>query len=119
MLINQLSKESGVSIHTIRYYQKYGLIAGKINTSTTNQYYQYTDDDIEKLILIQDAKSAGFTLAEIKNLLQVWFSKKLSIDKKIKVLDDKLLDLDEKILQIKTVKKIIVQFKKDILAGTC
>jgi MerR family Zn(II)-responsive transcriptional regulator of zntA len=119
MLINQLSKESGVSVFTIRYYQKFGLIAGKANSSATNTYYQYSADDVEKLGLIQDAKSAGFTLAEIKDLLHVWFSKKLSIDKKIKILDTKLSDLDDKIAQIKTVKKIIGQFKKDIVAGKC
>jgi MerR family transcriptional regulator, copper efflux regulator len=119
MLIHQLSKQSGVSIHTIRYYQKYGLIQGKINANATNQYYHYADDEIEKLYLIHDAKSAGFTLAEIKQLLDVWFSKKLSTTKKLKILDDKLALLDDKIAQIKEIKKNITQFKKDIIAGTC
>jgi MerR family transcriptional regulator, copper efflux regulator len=66
MLINQLSKETGITAHTIRYYEKYGLIRDKRDdTKKSNNYYHYDDETVYKLELIRDAKGACFTLNEI------------------------------------------------------
>jgi MerR family transcriptional regulator, copper efflux regulator len=120
MLINQLSKQTGISAFTIRYYEKLGLIKGKKNESIkSNNYLHYNDEAIEKLELIKDAKSAGFTLSEIKNLIDAWFSKKLSVTKKNQILDEKIIQLDEKIKELKGIKKTIAYLKKEVLAKDC
>ena len=49
MLINELSKKTGVSAHTIRFYEKSGLIEGKQDESVkSNNYLHYDDVTIEK-----------------------------------------------------------------------
>ena len=61
MLINELSKKTGISTHTIRFYEKSGLIEGKQDESVkSNNYLHYDDVTIEKLEFISDAKSVGF-----------------------------------------------------------
>jgi MerR family transcriptional regulator, copper efflux regulator len=120
MLINELSKETGVSTHTIRYYEKFGLIKGKRNELVkTNKYFHYDEEAIEKLELIRDAKSIGFTLQEIKVLIDAWFSKKFTLAKKIQILDDKMISINEKIKQLKEMKKMIVAFKKEVEENDC
>ncbi len=120
MLINELSKISGVSAHTIRYYEKYGLIKGTRNENVkSNNYFHYSDDDAYKLNLIIEAKSIGFTLNEIKNLIDAWFNKTFSVEKKISILDEKQLQIDEKIKQLKAVKKLIEHLKTEVLAKDC
>jgi MerR family transcriptional regulator, copper efflux regulator len=119
MLINELSKQTGVSSHTIRYYEKFGLIKGKRKDVATNNYFHYDEEVIEKLELIRDAKLIGFTLNEIKVLIDAWFSKKFSITKKIAILDEKMISIDEKIGQLKEMKKMIVAFKKEVAINDC
>lgn len=120
MLINELSKITGVTAHTIRYYEKYGLIKGKRKDGVkSNNYFHYDEETVEKLELIRDAKSVGFTLNEIKQLLDAWFNKKFTVEKKIAILDAKLISIDEKIKQLKEVKKQIAHFKKEVVKYDC
>jgi MerR family transcriptional regulator, copper efflux regulator len=120
MLINELSKATGLSAHTIRYYEKYGLIKGKKkDTVKTNNYLHYDEEIIEKLELIRDAKTIGFSLQEIKLLLEAWYSKRFTIAKKIEILDTKMNSIDEKITQLKEMKKMITAFKKEVEINDC
>jgi MerR family Zn(II)-responsive transcriptional regulator of zntA len=120
MLINELSKQTGVSSHTIRYYEKFGLIKGKQKDSVkSNNYFHYDEETIEKLSLIRDAKSIGFTLNEIKVLLEAWFNKKFTVAKKVAILDEKMASIDEKIKQLKDMKKMIVAFKQEVEENNC
>jgi MerR family transcriptional regulator, copper efflux regulator len=120
MLINELAKQTGVSVHTIRYYEKFGLVKGKRSDAVkTNNYYHYDEETVYKLELIRDAKLVGFTLGEIKKLLDSWYSKRLSKEKKLAVLDEKEKSVDEKINQLKMMKKMIAAFKKEIEQFDC
>ncbi|MFM2286441.1 MAG: hypothetical protein RLZZ543_1938 [Bacteroidota bacterium] len=120
MLINELSKRSGVTIHTIRFYEKSGLIKGTRDESiTSNNYFHYDEETVEKLALIRDAKSIGFTISEISKLMDTWYTNSLDVTAKLDVLDEKLLSIDEKIKQLKEMKKRILQFKKDVIEDNC
>ncbi len=120
MLINELSKKTGITAHTIRFYEKSGLIKGKRDENVkTNKYFHYDEETVEKLELICDAKSIGFTINEIGQLMEAWYSNKLSKADKLVVLDEKLISIDEKIMQLKEMKKLLIQFKKDVIVDEC
>lgn len=120
LLIHEISRKTNIPIHTIRYYEKYGLFKGKKNASVKSNNYTYYDDDIvEKLELINEAKVIGFTLAEIKELLDAWQSKRLSKEKKIEVLKSKITEVDIKIQQLKDMKKLILQGIKEVEQNDC
>ena len=120
MLINELSKKTGVSAHTIRYYEKYGLIKGSRKEHIkSNNYYHYSEETVYKLDLIRDAKKIGFTLKEIKHLIDSWYSRRLSKEKKMAVLDQKIKSIEEKISQLKIMKKLIADFKKEVEEFDC
>jgi Predicted transcriptional regulators len=120
MLINELSKRTGLSIHTLRYYENYGLIAGSIDeTVKSNNYKQYDEILVEKIKWIVESKKAGFTLAEIRKSLNDWFSNKLSSDKKIELVRKKIEEVDSKIQELKQVKKYLFGYIKDIENGDC
>lgn len=120
MLINELSKRTGISAHTIRFYEKSGLIKGKRDESVkSNNYFHYDEETVEKLELVRDAKSIGFTISEISQLMDAWYNNKMTIAEKMAVLDEKLLSIDDKIKQLKEMKKMISQFKKDVEKDEC
>ena len=120
MLISQLSKQTGVSIHTLRYYENFGLIAGRSDDSVkSNNYKHYDEILVEKVEWIVQAKKAGFTLSEIKKSLNDWFSNKLSASKKIEIVQSKISEVDTKIRELKQVRKFLITSLKDVENGDC
>jgi MerR family copper efflux transcriptional regulator len=114
-LIHQVSKETGIAIGTIRFYEKMGLFSGQRQTATTtNNYAYYSDDVIKKLEFIADAKEVGFTLAEIKGIIEAWCGNRMSKKEKLAVFDRKLEEIDDKIRDLRNVKKLIGVCKKDV-----
>ncbi|MDR2272930.1 MAG: MerR family transcriptional regulator [Sphingobacterium sp.] len=114
-LIHQLSKETGIPIGTIRFYEKSGLISGETKKEvTSNNYAYYGDECIEKLRFIQMAKAVGFTLSEIKEVVDVWYKREFTKMAQIEVLDRKLLQIDSKIEELKAMKNQISLCKYNI-----
>jgi MerR family transcriptional regulator, copper efflux regulator len=119
-LISQLSKEMGVAIATIRFYEKMGLFAGKRKPGVTSNNYLYYDDEVEeKLELITLAKSVGFTLNEIKEIIDAWYSKRITKAKKLEILDKKLAQIEIKIQELKEAKKQLAWLKKEVQQNDC
>ncbi|WP_430402273.1 MerR family transcriptional regulator [Fluviicola sp.] len=120
MLINELSKRTGVPIPTLRYYENYGLFKGVSDEKVkTNNYKDYDESIIEKIEIIKGAKNAGFTLSEIKKLLESWYNERLSLDKKVEVVNNKINEIESKIRELNQVKKLLVEAIKDIENGDC
>jgi len=120
MLINELSKRTGISTHTIRFYEKSGLIEGKREEAVrSNNYFHYDEVTIEKLEFISDAKSIGFTIKEIGQIIDAWYHRKYSKKQKLKILNDKLAALEQKMKEIRDMKKLILQFKDDVVNDRC
>lgn len=93
--IGVLAQELGLNVETIRFYERKGLIAQP--DKPTNGFRVYPDSALKRLKFITNAKTLGFTLDEISNLLTLTdmpcgemanlAEKKLSlVDKKIESL---------------------------------
>ena len=120
MLISELSKRSDISVHTIRFYEKSGLIKGKQNKDVkTNNYFHYDEEIVEKLLLIRDAKSIGFTLKEINQLIDAWYNDKFTKKNKLVILHKKIEIIDEKIKQLTAMKKLVLEFKNSMEKESC
>jgi MerR family copper efflux transcriptional regulator len=50
-------------------------------------------------------KAVGFTLAEIKEVIEAWYQKEMSCEAQLKVLDLKLIQIDKKMKELKEMKK--------------
>ncbi|WP_017389011.1 MerR family transcriptional regulator [Acinetobacter calcoaceticus] len=113
MNISKFSKKYGLSLDTLRFYEKCGVL---VPDRLTNGYRNYQNIHEQKVKLIIGLKSVGFTLEEIKQLIELEtkppseecniISNQL-IDKKIEVISQqiKLLEYGKDILQ--DVKKYI------------
>jgi len=60
-----------LSRDTIRFYEKKGLIEVDQNTSEFNNYKNYSEKNLQYLMLIKKAKHFGFTLNEISEILDL------------------------------------------------
>ena len=69
MRIGELSKRSGLSRDTIRYYEREGLIASAPSKNPANTYRDYPEDLLETLTMIGEAQEAGLPLSDMRTLL--------------------------------------------------
>ncbi|HEY9846932.1 MAG TPA: MerR family transcriptional regulator [Candidatus Caenarcaniphilales bacterium] len=116
MLIGELVKKSGLPVDTIRFYEKKGLIDSELISRKSNNYRDYSKVILERLLLIQQAKRLGFTLAEIQEWIRDFESDQLAVDQKQNILSRKLEQIDERIEELKRMK-IYLLAKLDSLCG--
>lgn len=65
--IGEVARRAGVGIETVRFYERRGLLAEP--SRRQSGYRQYTDDAVRRLAFIKRAKTLGFTLTEIAELI--------------------------------------------------
>ena len=67
LTIGKLAAAGGVGVETIRFYQRKGLLP----TPARDGIRRYGGDDLRRLKFIREAQGAGFTLEQIKELLEL------------------------------------------------
>lgn len=65
----RLAAETGVSIETLRFYHRIGLLPEPPRTAAG--YRQYPADAVRRVRFIRRAKALGFKLSEIRELLEL------------------------------------------------
>ena len=69
MRIGQLSKSVDVGVETIRYYQRIGLL--ELPEKPYGGMRSYNDRDLQRLRFIRRAQQLGFSLEDIRELLEL------------------------------------------------
>jgi len=67
MTIGELARRSGVSVETIRFYERKGLLTPAARRPSG--YRVYTDEAGRRIQFIRRAKDLGFSLSEVGELL--------------------------------------------------
>lgn len=70
MKIQELADKMGLSVHTIRYYEKEGLLDNRHVLRDANNYRRYSDEAVGRLKLIKKFQGIGCSLIELKEILQ-------------------------------------------------
>ncbi|QHS23798.1 MerR family transcriptional regulator [Virgibacillus sp. MSP4-1] len=120
MKISEISSCTGLSKDTIRYYEKFGLIHPKIK----KHHRDYNEQDIEVIEIIVKLKDTGFSLKEIKMLLD--WSKDTDENKEMtneeiqnlkqikEVFQNKQMQMIQKEEQIKKIKQVLLRAENKI-----
>lgn len=101
MLIGALAEACGFSRDAIRFYEKEGLISAKRGPQG---YRHYSTDSVRRLQLIKKAKDLGFSLAEIRSLVDVWADHILPATEKRRIIQVKLDAVDERIQSLQVLR---------------
>lgn len=70
MRIGELARRAGLSRDTLRYYERRGLLDGDGPARRPNGYRDYSERTLERLRRIRELKGHGFTLSEIRRVLE-------------------------------------------------
>lgn len=100
MTIAKLAKAGGVGVETVRYYQRRGLMfePERGGSGSNGGFRRYSDEDLQRLRFIKSAQAAGFTLAEIGELLALDATE--DRDRARRMARDRIAAIDEKILAL-------------------
>lgn len=108
MLIGQLSNETGLSRDTIRFYEKQGLIEVGRKERRFNNYKEYSDETLQRLLVIKRMKRFGFTLNEIAEYLDLLEINSASCENVSKKMIKKIDLIEEKIEELQNIKSLII-----------
>jgi MerR family transcriptional regulator, mercuric resistance operon regulatory protein len=114
MRIGELASRAGVNVQTIRFYERRRLLSHP--PRTPSGYRSYSQTDFEALQFIRWAQQLGFTLKEVKQLLQLHTAvtnlpsadtrrDPVELDSIIKMAEEKLAAVHEKIGLLKSMGK--------------
>jgi len=65
--IGEVAEQVGLSLRTVRYYEEMGLVTPE--SRTEGGFRLYTEEQVQRLALIKEMKPLGFTVEEIRDLL--------------------------------------------------
>lgn len=109
MKIGELAKKTGLSIDTIRYYEKSDLIRSPDRTE--GGYREFSKDEVSTIIFISHCRALDIPIVEIKKLLRVRSSSAKSCREANEIIEAQLIKLRERIKSMKALEKQLAQLQ--------
>jgi len=101
--IGTLAKRVGVSIDTVRYYEKSGLL--EPHAKLPSGYRRYGDPQVARLRFIRRAQELGFSLRDIRELLGL--SRLRDVARVKRSAEGKLAEVDRRIAALQRVRQAL------------
>ncbi len=102
MKIGELAKMSGLSAHTLRFYEKQGLI--QATTRSESNYRIYNQQGLDTARFIKRSREMGFSLEEVEVFLSIRADKPAHVCAEAKgIAQQKITDVTQKIEELKQV----------------
>jgi DNA-binding transcriptional MerR regulator len=105
--ISELEAASGVGRHTLRYYEREGLL-GEMPRSANN-YRDYPQALVKEIKLLRGMQSLGFTLTEIRQVLAGLRARGIDCADGARLVADKRARIEEQIRDLRTVSRMLRQ----------
>ncbi|HEY3405524.1 MAG TPA: MerR family transcriptional regulator [Ohtaekwangia sp.] len=114
MLIGELAQKTNLSRHTIRFYEKMGLINVPVKSRRDNNYKEYPEETLKQLRAIQHIKSQGFTLKEARGIIDLIQTGTLDPERGRKYILKKVHGIEKQIEELLRARKNLL-----VMADKC
>ncbi len=111
MFIHDLAEQTGVSAKTIRYYESIGLMPRPRRAA--NNYRKYAPEAAERLRFIAGARSLGFALDDIADMLAARDGGEAACRRVLKTLDQKLTEVDRRIADLVALREALTRLRRE------
>jgi len=102
LTIGKLAKICGVKADTVRYYERLGLLV-PLERSESG-YRKYGQESVKRLNFVRRAQSLGFTLEEIKELLELNQIPEADCADVQNYAEQKIAEIEKRITDLETMK---------------
>lgn len=100
--IGKVAEQLGLSTHTLRYYEKIGLLAPVAKTSGGRR--EFSAKDISRIQFIKRAQRMHFSLDEIRTFIELDKARITEKPQAQKLVQEKLGEIDESLKDLKQLK---------------
>ena len=107
MRIGKIAKQVGITVETIRFYEKQGLIESPGRNESG--YRDYTKDVVQHLSFIKKTKELGFSLKEIRELILLQSTPNSTCSEVKEQAEAKIIDVKRKIEDLKRIKNVLTK----------
>lgn len=114
--IGALASATDTKVETIRYYERIGLLPEPARTS--GNYRAYTPGHLDRLSFIRRARALGFTLDQVRALLDLSDRKDNDCCAVDTLARDHLTDIDRKIADLKSLRRELNSLLAQCQQGT-
>lgn len=106
MRIGEVAHDAGVTVQTVRLYERLGLL--KKPPRLPSGYRDYPPDTARFIRSIKRAQELGFTLSEIKSLIELRRGARDAKEMRA-MAEAKIRDLGEKIRQLQAIREALIR----------
>src|SRR5271167_1291543 len=111
MTIGRLASSAGLSIDTLRFYERQGIIAAP--RRLTSGYRNYSEDAVDRLRFVKDAKGLGFSLREIRELLSLGVKSTRECGPVTHKAQQKLAEMESEIERLQRLRRTLRKMVKE------
>jgi DNA-binding transcriptional MerR regulator len=108
--IGEVAARSGLSVDGVRYYERLGLVSALARTP--GGYRLYDARVVERLDFIKRAQRFGFTLKEIKQMVDLERADPHTCAQVLRMLEQKLEDLDRRYAEIRRLRRELSAYRR-------
>lgn len=119
MLIGELSQKTNISRHTIRFYEKLGLIQLPAKSRRENNYKEYPEDTLKRIAAIQHIKLQGFTLNEARGIITMVSNGTLDARRGRKYILKKIENIEKQIQDLTRIKNNMIAMAEECGSDAC
>jgi MerR family copper efflux transcriptional regulator len=105
MRISELAKRSGVSGHTLRYYEARGLLRASRDRSG---YRDFPEATLRDLTFIRMGREIGFPLKEIGELLPTYRAGTLTAQRMIEIFRARIGAIDTEVARLRALRSKLI-----------
>ncbi len=113
--IGDVARRAELSIDAVRFYEREGLL-GRVRRSAAGQR-QYDDEAVRRLAFVRRATALGFSLAEVKSLLTLRVSSRMSCERVRERALSKLGDVDRRIAELQQMRDALARLARRCDSG--
>lgn len=113
--IGELSRQTGVGIETIRYFEKIGMMPVPGRSEGGNR--RYNTDHLQRLFFINRCRQIGFSQKEIKALLSMVDDKGVTCAEVHNITTEHIADIRKKIRDLTKLEKVLTKMANECSRG--
>ena len=114
--IGELASATGTKVETIRYYERIGLLPAPART--VGNYRIYAVDHLNRLSFIRRARHLGFTLLQVRELLELADQKNRSCAAVDAIAREHLAEVQRKIADLTALRRELTDVIGQCRRGT-
>jgi DNA-binding transcriptional MerR regulator len=117
MRIGDVAKQAGVTVDTVRFYERVGVLAPPARTASG--YRDYAPETVERIQFTRQLQSIGFTLNDVIDALAAHDAGGATCESERWRLEAALSRVDAKLAELSALRDRIVQAQEACVSGHC